>query len=199
MYIPAKLVLKSYMPKQLEKGMLFITKIHQNTLKEYVEIWQLDKVPIEPLEEFIIKHGAPVEPCIIDDEDGEIVAESSEIGWWDDGEESDEYRDISLIDINKAIREWDGLISLLVEEDEEEEEDLEIVTLQGKVVLADISAALDEEEELYEEEDPGMCSACNGTGEDVGEYPCSICKGTGADNQSDWFKSRYDRNYGREE
>lgn len=206
MYIPAKLVLKSYMPKQLEEGMLFITKIHQNTLKEYVEVWKLDKVPIEPMEDFITKHGAPVEPYIVDAESEQPLADPSEIGWWDEGADVDEFRDIELFDINHAIREWDGLVSLMIEEEEDEEEDFKVVTVEGKVVLSHISLALDEDDEddLFDDDDnddeaPDMCSSCNGTGEDVAEYPCPMCKGTGVDNQSDWFKSRYDRNYGREE
>lgn len=190
------------MPKQLEERMLFINKLHQNTPKEYVEIWQLDKVPLEPLEDFIAKYGAPVEPYIVDVESEQPLADPSEIGWWDDGEDSDEFRDIELFDINHVIREWDGLVSLMVEENEEE--DFKVVIMEEKVVLGHISFALDEEDEDWfddddEEEAPDMCSSCNGTGEDVAEYPCPMCKGTGVDNQSDWFKSRYDRNYEQEE
>lgn len=48
------------------------------------------------------------------------------------------------------------------------------------------------------EEAPDMCSSCNGTGEDVADYPCPMCKGTGVSNTSDWFKSRYKRNYLKE-
>ena len=50
MHHPVELVLKSYMPKQLEIGMWFITKINPGTRKEYSEIWALDKMPIETLE-----------------------------------------------------------------------------------------------------------------------------------------------------
>jgi hypothetical protein len=201
MYIPAKLVLKSYMPKQLEEGMLFITKIHQNTLKEHVEIWKLDKVPLESVEEFITKHGAPVETILIDAESEEPIADSLEIGWWDEGEDVNEYRDITPADITYIIDEWDGFVSILVEESEE---DYKLVKMENKVILANIGLYLDEEddwedEEEEEEGEPDMCSSCNGTGEDVGEYPCSSCKGTGVDNQSEWFKRRYNKNYGREE
>lgn len=203
MYIPAKLVLKSYMPKQLEEGMLFITKIHQNTIKEYVEVWKLDKVPLELMEEFITKHGAPVEPYIVDTESEQPIVDSSKIGWWDEGEDVDEFRDIELFDINHAIREWDGLISLMVEEDEEE--DFKVVEVEGKVVLSHISLALDEEEDddddSFDDDDdeaPDMCMSCNGTGEDVADYPCPMCKGTGVSNTSNWFKDRFNTNYRQE-
>jgi hypothetical protein len=180
--------------------MLFITKIHQNTLKEHVEIWKLDKVPLESVEEFITKHGAPVETILIDAESEEPIADSLEIGWWDEGEDVNEYRDITPADITYIIDEWDGFVAILVEESEE---DYKLVKMENKVILANIGLYLDEEDDWEDEEEeegePDMCSSCNGTGEDVGEYPCSSCKGTGVDNQSEWFKHRYNKNYGREE
>jgi len=62
------------------------------------------------------KHGAPVELIIIDDEGG-LLASHDEIGWWDDGDDSDEYRDVTLDDINYLLRELDGYVDILVDDE----------------------------------------------------------------------------------
>jgi hypothetical protein len=74
------------------------------------------------------KHGAPVELVIID-EDGDLLASHDEIGWWDEGEDSDEYREVTLDDINYILRELDGYIDIEIEED------YGPVIYDGKVVL----------------------------------------------------------------
>jgi hypothetical protein len=117
------------MPKQLEKGMWFINKINPGTRKEYSEIWALDNVPLQPLEEFVTQHGAPVEPYLIYNE--QVLAEPHEIGWWDEGEHTDELRDITLDDINYILRELDGYVD--VEYDEVEDD---FVIIDDKVVLS---------------------------------------------------------------
>jgi hypothetical protein len=149
MYYPVELVLKSYMPKQLEPGMWFINKLHQGTIKEQVEIWALEKVPFESLEEFVTKHGAPVEPYLIYDE--LIVAEPEEIGWWDEGDHVDELRDITLKDINYILNEWDGAVYLDIDDETfEEEDEINPILYDNKVTLA---LPYEEEEEEEEEDD----------------------------------------------
>ena len=149
MHFTVELVLKSYMPKQLEVGMWFITKINPGTRKEYTEIWALDKYPTEALEEFVTKHGAPVEPYLIYDE--QVVAEPHEIGWWDDGPHSDELRDIDLRDINILLDEFDGYVDLEIDEyDFANEEEINPILYADKVTLC-IPGLYDEEED--EEED----------------------------------------------
>lgn len=151
MYFTVELVLKSYMPKQLEVGMWFITKINPGTRKEYTEIWALDKIPPQPLEEFVTLHGAPVEPYLIYDE--QVVAEPHEIGWWDDGPHSDELRDIDLRDINILLDEFDGYVDLEIDEwDFANEEEINPILYADKVTLC-IPGLYDEDDE-EEEEDP---------------------------------------------
>lgn len=136
MYYTVELVLKSYMPKQLEPGMWFITKLHQDTIKEYVEIWALDKVPPQPIEEFITKNGAPVEPYLIHEE--QVIAQPHEIGWWDVGEESDTLRDIELKDVNLIINEWDGYVDVEFDEQDYVIEDvLSPIIYDGKVTMCE--------------------------------------------------------------
>jgi hypothetical protein len=176
MYCTVELVLKSYMPKRLELGMWFITKLNPGTRKEYSEIWALDKFPTESLEEFIVKNGAPVEPYLIYDE--EVIAEPHEIGWWDDGPEYDELRDVELKDVNNIINELDGFVDVEIDEwDYAHEEEINPILYASKVTMT--------VPDMYEEEDdndegPWLCNACNGSG--YGSTPdttCVVCKGDG--------------------
>ena len=108
MFILAELVLKSYKPTKLEPGMWFVQKFQTGTKWELSEVFVLDKVPQDE-QDFINRNGYPVHPYIIG-EDDEILAEPEEIGWWDEGEETDEYRDITINDINLIINDFDGEI-----------------------------------------------------------------------------------------
>lgn len=146
MFITVELVFKSHMPKTLEPGLWFITKINPGTRKEYSEIWELDKHPTESLEEFITKHGAPVEPYLMYDE--QMLAEPEEIGWWDAGDSVDVLRDIKLKDINQLLEHFDGFVDVEVDEDLLYNED-EIcpITHMDKVVLCFPGLYDDEEEE----------------------------------------------------
>jgi hypothetical protein len=157
MYILAEIVLKSYKPAKLEVGMWFVQKFQTRTRWEHSEVFELQQLP-QNEQEFIDKNGYPVEPYIIG-EDDEILAEPDEIGWWDEGEETDEYREITLRDINFIINEFDGQVAIEVDYmgydpdiDEEGEEivypeDIQVpVTYDDKVVLSMPS------EEWYEDD-----------------------------------------------
>ena len=127
MWMPAEISLSSYLPSELEVGMLFINRISVGVVEPYIELFELEEVP-EDADAFMAKHGAPVELVIID-EDEELLATHDEIGWWDDGDDSDEYRDITLDDINYLLRELDGYIDIEIDED------YGPVIYDGKVVL----------------------------------------------------------------
>ena len=140
MLILAKLVFKSYMPKQLEIGMWF-KKDHSDVvygkIYNYITIYELKELPHD-MDEYISINGAPVEPFIIQpmnnpDDVEEILVRPEFIGWWeyDDGWEDDDgnwTENIALEDLSpKFINEWiygengdnDGLIALEVNEDRE--------------------------------------------------------------------------------
>lgn len=153
MFITVELVFKSHMPKHLEPGLWFITKINPGTRKEYSEIWQLDKHPSESLEEFIVKHGAPVEPYLIYDE--QVLVEPDEIGWWDEGDDTDELRDITLKDINNILEYWDGFVDVEIDDDLfENEDEISPIIYANKVVLCLPGLYEDEEDtEFYDEDD----------------------------------------------
>lgn len=174
MFITVELVLKSYMPRHLEPGMWFITKLNQGTIKEYIEIWALDKVPFETLEQFVTKHGAPVEPYLIYDE--QVVAEPHEIGWWDEGEDHDELRDIDLKDINYILEEWGGFVDVQIDDwDYAHEDELNPIIYADKVTLCipglydeddDEDWEDDEEEEEWDDDDDPEYDSAGFTHED---------------------------------
>jgi len=129
MWYPAEIVLKSYLPLELEEGMLFVNRIFIGVVEPYVELWELEEIP-EDIDEFMAKHGAPVELAIIDDE-GRVIATHDEIGWWDEGEDTDELRDITLDDINYLLRKLDGYVDI-----EYDEIDDDFVVYEDKIVLS---------------------------------------------------------------
>lgn len=129
MWYKAEIVIKSYLPSELEEGMLFVNRISVGVIEPYIELFELEELP-ENKDVFMSKHGAPVELLIVDD-DGELIASYDEIGWWDDGDNSDEYRDITLNDINYILKELDGYVD--VEYDEVEDD---FVIIEDKIILS---------------------------------------------------------------
>jgi len=126
MWYPAEISLSSYLPDELEEGMLFINRISVGVIEPYIELFELEEVP-EDADAFMAKHGAPVELVIIN-EDEDILASHNDIGWWDDGEDSDEYRDVTLEDINYLLRELDGYVDIEIDE-------YGVVLIDDRVVL----------------------------------------------------------------
>jgi|688.fasta_scaffold12897_23 hypothetical protein len=120
MYYEAELVLKSYKPLKLEEGMLFINKIART---DAVELFILEELPDDE-EKFVVTHGYPVEPYIIQHEllnnveTPIILAIPEQIGWWDDGDDVDELREMSIEEINNVISQFTGLLEIYLEDDE---------------------------------------------------------------------------------
>jgi hypothetical protein len=128
MWYPAEIAVKSYLPPELEVGMLFVNRISVGVIEPFIELFELEEIPEDP-DAFMSRHGVPVELAIID-ESGNLLASHDEIGWWDEGEHTDELRDITLDDINYLLREFDGYIDIEYDEDEG------IVFMEDKVVLS---------------------------------------------------------------
>jgi hypothetical protein len=127
MWMPAEISLSSYLPDELEEGMLFINRISVGVVEPYLELFELEEVP-EDADAFMAKNGAPVELLIINNE-GEPLASHDEIGWWDEGDDSDEYRDVTLDDINYILRELDGYVDIEIDEHG-------VILMEDKVVLS---------------------------------------------------------------
>ena len=137
MWESCELSFVSYLPDELEVGMLFINKISVGVIEPYIELFELKELP-ENQDEFLSKNGAPIKIIIINDN---ILIEQDQIGWLDEGEDTDEYRDITLEDINLIIQEWNGY--LLIEIDENNEP----IIIEDKVILAfDQEDMFDDEE-----------------------------------------------------
>jgi hypothetical protein len=152
MWYPAEIVLSSYLPPELEVGMLFINRISVGVIEPFVELFELDELPEDP-DAFMAKNGAPVTLVITTPEDGNVRATQNEIGWWDEGEDSDEYREVTLDDINYLLREFDGYVDI------EFDDDKDIVLIEGKVVL---SLQLEEDEFMdYDGEDASTWPGTN--------------------------------------
>jgi len=129
MWYPAEISLSSYLPPELEIGMLFINRISVGVVEPYIELFELEELP-EDADVFMAKHGCPVEILIITPEDGNVRATQEYIGWWDEGENSDEYREVTLNDINYLLREFEGYVDIEFDDDDD------IILIEGKVVLS---------------------------------------------------------------
>lgn len=174
-WLECELTFKSYLPLRLEVGMMFFRNLGQ----EEVELFTLDKIP-ENQEDFMKWNGTPVELFITDDNDN-IIASHEEIGWFDEGEDSDELRDITIKDLNIILNRDSGILDVSIEVDEENGYNISIV--EGKVVIRFVQ----ESEEVYEEEDDDdeddICSSCNGSGEGMYDgSTCGVCGGSGVNN-----------------
>lgn len=131
MWYPAEIVLKSYLPSELEVGMLFTNRISVGVIEPFIELFELEELPEDP-DAFMAKHGVPVElGILINDKD--VIATHEEIGWWDEGEHVDELRDITLDDINYLLREFDGYVDIEIDD---EEDSVYPIIMEGKVVLS---------------------------------------------------------------
>jgi hypothetical protein len=138
MWYPAEISLSSYLPSELEEGMLFTNRISVGVIDPYIELFELEEVP-EDADAFMAKNGAPVELIIIDDEGG-LLASHDEIGWWDEGDDSDEYREVTLDDINYLLRELDGYVDIEIDE-------YGVILIEDRVILS----LAPEEDELEQE------------------------------------------------
>lgn len=111
MYQLAKLVVINYQPKELEEGMMFAMDVHLRTWDDdisYLHVHTLDKVPRDQ-DEYIRRNGFPVHMYLIAQEQANpdvserILAYPHQIGWFDDGNDTDVLRTIDIDDINNIL------------------------------------------------------------------------------------------------
>ena len=164
MFTQAKLILQSYKPLHLEKGMWFLGMQH----KEMVA-FELTYIPLDQ-EDYVQLNGYPVEPYLYIEGNPNIpgdtfcIATPEQIGWFDAGSDSDELYDITLKEINNIL-ENGGYCDVEVvyqnlDDDEAQEEyiNIEPVLFQNKVTIAyedpyDDEGRFDDEEDDYSWED----------------------------------------------
>lgn len=131
-----KLVFKSYKPLKLEKGMYFLVRKNDNMV-----ITMLEHVPFDE-DDYIQMNGYPVELYIIYPgnpniaNDGYVIAQPHQIGWWDEGEHTDELRDITVKEINNIIEFYDGNVDIEVEPDYDENGYPVPMFAEGQVIMS---------------------------------------------------------------
>jgi hypothetical protein len=172
MYFQAQIVFKSYVPDGLKKGMWFI-----RTILEEKELFELDQTFLSPKEEeeFIAFNGYPVKPFIVEEYvDGSvpaILATPDEIGWFDEGEDTDELRDVTIDDLNYIINYEQGFI--LIDVDGETGEP---TLREGKVIITiDFSDAYPEDYDDY----GIICDECGSPDVGVNSSDQVICNNCG--------------------
>lgn len=143
MFTQAKMIMQSYKPLSLKKGMWFLGMQHKQMVvfeltyninsPEQQEMYvQLNGYPVEP---YLYIEGNPNVPS-----ETFIIATPEEIGWFDEGDHQDDLRDISIKEIN-MILENSGHCEIEVEydnlDDDEADEYIRIVPvlLQDKVTI----------------------------------------------------------------
>lgn len=130
MYQPAKLIYKSYIPNELEIGMLFAMSVCVNG-EDYLHIHALEAIPRD-IDLYKSQNGLPVKPYLIKaissnpDVSPVVVAYPDQLGWieLEDGLYPFEIEDMNYISMNN-----DGYIYVYMEEDEAVLED-------GKIVMS---------------------------------------------------------------
>ena len=143
MFIEAKLVFQSYIPLKLKEGMLFLRKTSMRKLKtniEYYQVFELKDIPRD-IDSYVAINGWPVEPHIYSitlnpDTNAHILATPELIGWWDEGEDCDELRDISIKEYNYILENYEGNIDIDVDDAEFKKDIVKPVIYMEKVILA---------------------------------------------------------------
>lgn len=155
MYLEARLIFASVITDKLEKGMWFKRHIKQKvykTLYEYDELFELKHVP-QDIDSYIQINGYPVEPYIMEIKDNpdsttaKILANPEQIGWWDEGEHSEDLRDVTMEDFNYILSDEGGILQIEIDDHLYENDIIEPIIFIEKVTLA-----VNQEFE-YEEED----------------------------------------------
>jgi len=152
MYIEAQMVFKSYAPLKLEKGMLFLISQGRD-----FQLRQLDVVPQDE-QEYLKLNGYPVEPYIMEMgnpnlKEEVVLATPEQIGWFDEGEWSDELCDIEIKHFNRILEGYDGWVLIEMMETEDEDE-LTPVIYNNKVTIA-YADLEDEYDEDDDDDEPG--------------------------------------------
>lgn len=127
----AKLVLKQYIPKEIDFGMLFITFIEEcPQIVELTNGCYTDELLIN-------QYGYPVELYIVEEDDIEdVICNPQDIGWFDGGGEYDELRKFTLTDANYILSEYNGLLEIQIHEDLfDEDEQIIPIYVEQKVII----------------------------------------------------------------
>jgi hypothetical protein len=146
-----KLITRAYLSPSLEIGMLF-SKTHRLGEYIYEEIYELKELPHDP-ETYLQENGHPVQLYLAEPKDNNndspmyIIAQPHQIGWVDEGENTETLRDIKLYDINSLLYNEDGWVEIHTTEDGE------IELFEGKVIMLIHDEYLDDYEDMDWDDD----------------------------------------------
>jgi hypothetical protein len=155
MYVEAKLILQYYIP--IIENHLINTEymFYEKNTKGEPYVYTLSG--IRDIEAFMNANGYPVKPNIllpgnpnIDGSDA-ILTTSDQIGWIDDGADSDSLRDLEVKDFNEIIQDDD--FNIMIEVDDETDEP---ILYEGKVCLMRVNVfeeEYDDDEEDWSDDD----------------------------------------------
>jgi len=146
-WIPFQLSFKSYLPKKIEKGMLFLKMMNNEPY-----VFRLESLP-ENEEKFLVEMGYPIEPYIVDIGENphvdieKVIVDPDNIGWMDEGEFTDYLKEIDCNHFNRILSGYDGHLELEMEDDLEDEENLVPCIIDSKVIIRYPQDVDDTEEE----------------------------------------------------
>lgn len=151
MYKASKLLLSSYIPDQIEVGMMFAMSVTIND-NSHLHVHKLDKLP-RNIDRYITENGYPVKPFIMalennnPDTPERILAYPDQIKWINYGHELYPFE---VEDINYIMMNHEGYIGIWMEDDE-----VVIDDHDGTVELTFITSMMDEEDDYmdYDEDD----------------------------------------------
>ena len=142
-YQPVKLIYNSYIPDQIEPGMLFAASVTINE-HSYLHVHKLEKLPRD-IEKYIQENGQPVKPYLVRAIDSnpdvapEVVAYPDQIAYY---EQDGQLYDFTIDDMNHISMEDEGYIALYFD-DETDQPTIE----DGLVVVTSIDNVLDDDDE----------------------------------------------------
>jgi hypothetical protein len=142
-YQPVKLIYNSYIPDQIEAGMLFAVSVTVNE-HSYLHVHELEKLP-RNIEKYIQENGYPVKPYLVRAVDSnpdmppQVVAFPNQLAYY---EQDGQLFDFTIDDMNYISMNDEGYIALYFD-DETDQPVLE----DGLVVVTSMDNVWDEEEE----------------------------------------------------
>lgn len=154
MYIEAKLIFQYYVPNVNEHSLSSEYMFYQTNNKKEPYVFSISG--IRNIEAFLDANGYPVRPHIllvgnpnIDDSDA-MLTTSDQVGWIDDGPDSDSIRDLEIKDMNSIIQDDD--FDIMIEVNDETDEP---ILYEGKVCLmrVDVFEEYDDEWDNDDEDD----------------------------------------------
>jgi hypothetical protein len=142
-YQPVKLIYNSYIPDQIEPGMLFAVSVTVNE-HSYLHVHKLEKLP-RNIEKYIQENGYPVKPYLVraidsnPDVPPEVVAYPDQIAYY---EQDGQLFEFTIDDMNYISMEDEGYIALYFD-DETDQPAIE----DGLVVVTSMDNVWNDEEE----------------------------------------------------